>query len=214
MTTIPDKPLRAGSSVKRAAILAAARSLLLSDGFERTSVDAIAGAAGVSKRTIYDYFGDKQSLLLAVVGETLESVLSTVRVAVDETLRGSILSLDDVNTRLVVFARRVSAGALGSADYAALRRLVAAESAHLPRLSEHWSVSAPEDMLVERFVDFERAGLLRVPKPRLAADHFVALTFSLAKPELSPVTDDRALSDDEYLVEGVAAFLRAYGVHD
>jgi TetR/AcrR family transcriptional repressor of mexJK operon len=213
MATSSDKTLRAGSAVKRAAILAAARSLLLADGFERTSVDAIAGAAGVSKRTIYDYFGDKQSLLLAVVGETVDSVLGTVRVAVDETLRGHIVTLEELNVGLVDFARRVSDGALGSADYAALRRLVAAESAHLPRLSEHWAVSAPEDMLAERFVEFERAGLLRVPKPRLAADHFVVLTFSLAKPEPSPVADDRTLSDDEYLVEGVAAFLRAYGVH-
>jgi TetR/AcrR family transcriptional repressor of mexJK operon len=211
MATTSDKTLRAGSAAKRQAILTAARELLLADGFERTSVDAIASTAGVSKRTIYDYFGDKEALLLAVVEAVVESVLRTVRVAVDETLGASIPTLPALEAALVDFARRVSANAIGSADYAALRRLIASEAAHLPRLSDHWVASAPEDMLAERFAVFQDARLLRVPNPRLAADHFVALTFTLANPDVSPVADERLLSLDEYLVEGVAAFIRAYG---
>lgn len=210
MTTTPEKTLRAGSTAKRDAILASARELFLADGFERTSVDVVAAAAGVSKRTIYDYFGDKQSLLLAVVESVVESVLRTVRKAVDETLVTAIDSLDALEAALVDFAQRVSVGAIGSAEYAALRRLIATEATHLPRLSDHWAASAPEDMLAERFVGYEATGLLRVPKPRLAADHFVALTFTLARADESPVADARTMTDDEYLREGVAAFLRAY----
>ena len=67
------KAVREGSATKRAAILATARALFLADGFERTSMDAIAAAAAVSKRTVYDYYGDKRALLLAVVEQDRKS---------------------------------------------------------------------------------------------------------------------------------------------
>jgi TetR/AcrR family transcriptional regulator, mexJK operon transcriptional repressor len=35
--------------------------LFLRDGFARTSVDAIVEEAGVSKRTIYNHFGDRRT---------------------------------------------------------------------------------------------------------------------------------------------------------
>ncbi|WP_081745997.1 TetR/AcrR family transcriptional regulator [Paenibacillus sp. FSL H7-689] len=53
-----NKKIRKGSSDKRAKIIAAARDLFLSDGFDRSSADAVATKAGVSKRTVYDYYGD------------------------------------------------------------------------------------------------------------------------------------------------------------
>jgi TetR/AcrR family transcriptional regulator, mexJK operon transcriptional repressor len=40
---------------KRDAIGRAALTLFASDGYERTSVDAIAAEAGVSKRTVYSH---------------------------------------------------------------------------------------------------------------------------------------------------------------
>ena len=63
-STSAPKALREGSTQKRSAILTAARDLFLADGFDRSSVDAVAARAGVSKRTVYDYFGDKEALLL------------------------------------------------------------------------------------------------------------------------------------------------------
>ena len=48
----------------------AALDLFSRDGYERTSVDAISAQAGVSKRTVYNHFGDKESLFLAVVQQT------------------------------------------------------------------------------------------------------------------------------------------------
>ena len=58
MLTGETKVLRAGSAPKRAAIMTAAWDLFVADGFERTSVDAVAARAAVSKRTGYDSFGD------------------------------------------------------------------------------------------------------------------------------------------------------------
>lgn len=55
-------PGRPKDMEKRGAILAAAQKLFTRSGFEGTSMDAIAQAAGVSKLTVYSHFGDKDSL--------------------------------------------------------------------------------------------------------------------------------------------------------
>src|SRR6478609_7645918 len=80
------KTLREGSTHKRAAILSAARDLFLAHGFDRSSVDAVAARAEVSKRTVYDYFGDKHTLLRAVVDSVGQSLVTTVRRTLDDTL--------------------------------------------------------------------------------------------------------------------------------
>jgi AcrR family transcriptional regulator len=53
-------------------VLAAARALFLEEGgYARTSLSAIAAAAGVSVQTIYNTFGSKAALLKAVYDTTL-----------------------------------------------------------------------------------------------------------------------------------------------
>jgi TetR/AcrR family transcriptional regulator, mexJK operon transcriptional repressor len=46
----------------RAAILSAATTLFLRDGYVATTMDDIAETAGVSKRTVYNNFVDKDAL--------------------------------------------------------------------------------------------------------------------------------------------------------
>ena len=60
---------RQGSPAKRSAIVRAALEVFLREGYARASVDAIAATAGVSKRTIYDYYGDKEQLFLSTLQE-------------------------------------------------------------------------------------------------------------------------------------------------
>src|SRR5579871_288611 len=52
---------------KRASILQAAKRLFTTQGFDGTSMDAIASAAGVSKLTVYSHFQDKERLFAAAV---------------------------------------------------------------------------------------------------------------------------------------------------
>ena len=61
-----------GAPVKRLAsmdelIREAAARLFMSEGFERTSMDGIANAAGVSKQTIYSHFNNKDELFRGCV---------------------------------------------------------------------------------------------------------------------------------------------------
>lgn len=63
----PSRPGRPKSEEKRASIREAAARLFMSEGFERTSMDGIAQAAGVSKQTIYSHFNNKDELFRSCV---------------------------------------------------------------------------------------------------------------------------------------------------
>jgi len=205
---VVGKTIREGSVHKRAAIIGAARTHFLSDGFDRTSMDAISTSAGVSKRTVYDYYGDKRTLLLAVVEQAVQALGTTVSDAIDTHLT----DVTDVEAALIGFADSITASAIGSPDYSALMRLLSTESDNLPELQQmHWVGVEPEDAVAARFVELDRQGLLSTPRPRVAADHFVALTVSpsvhvLGRPPARPPAETRRI-----IVDGVRAFLRAYG---
>lgn len=61
---------------KRAELLAEARRLFIADGYEATSMAALAKAAGVAGNTIYWYFADKDDVLVAVLDAVLSDALA------------------------------------------------------------------------------------------------------------------------------------------
>ena len=203
----PPKVLREGSAKKRADILTAARALFLEDGFDRTTVDAISARAGVSKRTVYDYFGDKQTLLIGVLTEGGQVLLERIRDAIDDHL----VNVTDAEAALTDFAVSISTMTTGSTDYLDLMKLLSRESAHLPEGGiDEWIADEPEVTLGENFAELSRVGLLDAPNPRLAADHFIALTIGMTRRS----GNSPRLEGDEarqVIVDGVRAFLRAYG---
>ncbi|WP_336920999.1 TetR/AcrR family transcriptional regulator [Aquipuribacter sp. SD81] len=58
---------RPGDSGTREAILAAARRLFAEQGFDRTTIRQVAGAADVDPTLVHHYYGSKQRLFVAVV---------------------------------------------------------------------------------------------------------------------------------------------------
>jgi TetR/AcrR family transcriptional repressor of mexJK operon len=207
-----SKAVREGSAHKRAAILGAARQLFLADGFDRISVDAVAASAGVSKRTVYDYFGDKKSLLQAVVAEVARSLLAAVNLAIDEHLRD--VTASTLDAALVDFGTQISTGTMGSPDYVQLRRLVSNQRDNLGELLGDWFERDPEEYLADRFVELGRQGLLDVPDPRLAVEHFTALALSPAANRLGPFATGDEGDARQAIVDGVRVFLTAYGTKD
>ena len=63
----------------RQRILLAARDLLVARGVRRVSMDDVAAAAGVTRQTVYRYFGDRESLVREAflhLAESLDAVVA------------------------------------------------------------------------------------------------------------------------------------------
>lgn len=113
---------------KRESVLDAAVELFLSSGFDRTSMDAVAAHAGVSKTTVYAHFGDKLELFRAVT----ERAGTSLDLDID---RAALASADDPEDRLAQIVFKVLQ-ATSSPQYLAFLRVMTAESARHPELIE------------------------------------------------------------------------------
>ncbi|OII33053.1 hypothetical protein BIU98_06265 [Curtobacterium sp. MMLR14_010] len=198
---VPTRALRPSSERKRAAMLDAARDRFLVDGYDRTSVDAVAAQAGVSKRTVYDHFTDKDGLFASVVEQASAALMSSVEEAADQELRVD----RDLTTALLAFTRRIATETLQSSDYAVVKMLL--ESGRSVPVAGTDLAHDPEQLIADRFRELADAGVIRAANPRRASEHFTALTFLLALN--APGLDAAAV--DAVFVDGVDAFVRAYG---
>lgn len=207
----PGTPAVAGRSQrKHDAIAGAALRLFLLDDYERTSVDAIAAEATVSKRTIYNHYGDKENLFLTVVKDTCAALGAEIAGARDRVLSEP----GHIEQRLLAFARQVAPIVALSPDRAALLRLVIAEAPRFPSLIHFWLAADPLSLgLAEPLTRLAAESGLEVPDPPEAARHFVALTIGQICSRT--LFGTRSLSEqetDQILAGGVGAFLRAYGM--
>ncbi|PRC45203.1 TetR family transcriptional regulator, partial [Mycobacterium sp. ITM-2017-0098] len=66
------------TEVTVAALVQAARELFARDGFDATSLDAVATRAGVSKGAVYHHFTGKSQLFRAVFAREVETMLAPV----------------------------------------------------------------------------------------------------------------------------------------
>ena len=200
-----DKELREGSARKRGAIIAAGRELFLTEGFDHATMNEIAAQAGVSKRMVYDYYGDKRTLFNAVLEQVVLALRAAIQTAIDTHLDHG----DDLENSLIGFARSITVTALDSSDYTTLNRLLSLETDPDRDAHSQWADAEPEIALAAHFAKLNSAGLLSTPNPRRAADHFAALALGpTVRRSREPLQTDT--ERDEALVDGVRAFLRAY----
>src|SRR5579863_8321499 len=74
-----EPSLTARGAATRARIVEAAAGLIYVHGVERTSLDDVMAASGVSKSQLYHYFADKDALVLEVIARQTERVLDAQR---------------------------------------------------------------------------------------------------------------------------------------
>jgi TetR/AcrR family transcriptional repressor of mexJK operon len=78
---LPPAVLRSGrpkDSAKRAAIIAAAKSLFARQPFELVTMEAVAAHAAVSKMTVYSHFHDKETLFETIVRANADEMISAL----------------------------------------------------------------------------------------------------------------------------------------
>src|SRR4029453_16022874 len=73
----PRRPFFHGDT-RRDGILEAALEIMSRKGFERASIAAIPGRAGVARATVYQHFCDKQDILVALAERITRRIIETV----------------------------------------------------------------------------------------------------------------------------------------
>ncbi|MFC8045849.1 TetR family transcriptional regulator [Nocardia sp. NPDC057353] len=116
---------RPGNSGARSAILEAARKLFGANGFDRTSIRAVAGAAGVDPALVHHYFGTKRQLFAAVIELPIDPEV-VLRVL-------DAVPLDELGATMVRTLVTLWDSELGSSAVAVLRTLVAGTEPELAR---------------------------------------------------------------------------------
>ena len=196
----------------RAAVVEAARALFLRKGYASTTMEEIAAPAGLTKRTLYNNYPDKETLFTQIVTDMMAFAEAFARGLHEEftaevTAKNLRATLDDLARRLVLGIMRP--------EVIALRRLLIGEAREFPALGATYFDRAPGqvlDALASGFDHWGRRGLLRVDNPRFAAAQFAYLVVG------EPL--DRAmlvgtLPSREHVItcarEGVQTFLARYG---
>lgn len=119
------RPSRADAELLGERILEIATELFLRDGYGSTSIEAIAQAAGMSKRTFYARYAGKPELFAAVVGRIVDQLRPPPEVPL---LAGA--NLPEILERLAGLMLRAAL----SPRALALNRLIIAESTRFPEL--------------------------------------------------------------------------------
>jgi AcrR family transcriptional regulator len=119
------RPSRAAAEQLGERILEIATELFLRDGYGSTSIEAIAQAAGMSKRTFYARYAGKPELFAAVVARIVEQLRPPPDVPL---LAGA--TLPEILERLAGLMLRAAL----SPRALALNRLIVAESGRFPEL--------------------------------------------------------------------------------
>jgi TetR/AcrR family transcriptional repressor of mexJK operon len=195
----------------RAAVLEAATTLFLRNGYSATTMDDVAEAAGVSKRTVYNNFTDKEALFREVV---MAATGTAEEFAADAA--AELADPDDLPAALFALANRLAAAATNP-RVVRLRRLLIGEAHRFADLAAEYYRLAPGRVMSTLAAAFESLALrgrLQVTDPRRAAEQFAFLVLGAALDRAmfdgrdnTPDTDSLARAADD----GVRAFLAAHG---
>lgn len=195
----------------RAALLDAAATLFMRDGYGGTRMDDVAEAAGVSKRTLYNNFASKEALFREVVLSLTGQAEQFAGEAAAE-----LADPDDLEAALLTLGRRLATSTVDP-RVVRLRRLLVGEAHRFPDLAAEYYELAPGKVmttLAEALASLASQGRIDLEDPRRAAEQ---LAFLILGPAL-----DRAMFDGhdrtpepEALASaaaaGVRTFLAAYG---
>lgn len=191
---------------KRAAILQAAKRLFTTQGFDGTSMDAIAAAAGVSKLTVYSHFQDKERLFVAAVECVCQEQMPSEIFLAD--LKGPI------RKQLLTIARAFFA-LITSGEAIAVHRTIVANAQQSPKLGKLFWEAGPK-RTQEAFEAFLReevaAGKLEIADTHRATIQFFCLLKGEchAQMEFGCGEPLSAREIDDHVNATVDVFLRAY----
>jgi TetR/AcrR family transcriptional repressor of mexJK operon len=206
------RPTREEAEARDVRLLDVATRLFMERGFDGTSIDAVAEAAGVSKPTVYARYQDKRDLFAAVLRGRVLKWLAPVSAAAEaeaiETSPKSIkTTLHELSRHMVAYTLAPEAGAL--------HRILSAQAVQFPELAklameEGWlrAVRGVSSILRQSAA----RGHIKVDDPELAADMFLNLVLGHSRRLMlyglatDPKTEERhRKAAVEFFLSGVRA---------
>lgn len=191
---------------KSEAILAAGQRLFLQFGYGPVTMDAIAQAANVSKRTVYSHFSNKKVLFAGIMTQMCDLLG-------DRALPSEIPQTPLEETLTMLGQKFVDL--VTSPNGLALFRIVVGETARFPELGTTFYETGPKRLIafVAAYLhEQDRTGTLCVPAPEIAAIQFLELAKSgLHLRLLLGIGDPPTETEKEHAVaQAVALFIRAH----
>lgn len=153
----------------------AASTLFLGKGYAGTTIEDIAALAGITKRTVYNNYIDKEALFRMILTDVFAYAGEFARGLRAEFTSGITAvklpeALHDLGRRLAL--------AIVRPEVVSLRRLLIGERRTFPELASEYFDRVPGQVISALALGFERLasdGLLRVSDPRRAAEQFAYL---------------------------------------
>ena len=201
MTAIPQRELNRIAKQRR--ILDAALSVFAAEGYSGTSMDAIAAKAGVSKPTLYQYFGTKEQLFTEIMLAERNTML---------------LAFDHPGTDMVAELHSFAwhyADTVMRPEFLSLARLIIGEAQRFPEIGRAYQAAGPDRVLAGMITYLTRqrdAGKLTFDDAELAAEDLWGLILSAPRnqalhlPDRIPTKPELA----RYIHNGLRVFLKAY----
>lgn len=187
----------------RGAIVDAAQRLFLKRGFGAVSMDELAEAAGVARRTLYNQFSSKEEIFREMLGRVSRQL--------EHAFPPGIETQGDVEEVLRLIAR-VILELHKNPDYLGFLRMVVADSRQFPWIAEEFAaVMDPQtERLVRLLAHLTSLGVLDCPIPTLAAHQFMGALNDLS---LWPWMMGRKripVPDEEVIEDTIRMFLEHY----
>ncbi len=186
--TLPRRPSEAE---RRVASVQAAEAIFLAQGYAGTSMDDIAQAVGVSKKTLHQLFASKEALFDAVVERFCAPMQAAAEPAKPGDRQALVLMLEDA-AHHILSSRSVS-----------LRRVIASEVKRAPELAKAIErnrgrkVTAVQRWLAEQ----AEAGWIHVADAEEAAGMLIGMI--IGEPHILMLLDQRLPPDSEEIAARV-----------
>ncbi|CAM3237736.1 TetR/AcrR family transcriptional regulator [Tsukamurella hominis] len=195
---------------KRQDLLRGAVRVFAADGFSRASIQSLAAEGGVSTRTIYNQYGNKEDLFRAVVLDSATRVAER-QIAVAEKYLGRIV---DLRADLIAFGRAWSVRDPDSRDHFRMVGQINADVDHIaPDVLAGWRAAGPDRVraaIGELLVALDRDGHLRIDDGELAAVHLINLTAGAVGGVSGTGRTVEPAEEERIVAAGVDVFLAAY----
>jgi TetR/AcrR family transcriptional repressor of mexJK operon len=194
-----------------AELLDIARAEFLRHGYARTTMDAVAAAARISKNSLYREFPSKGLLYAVVVTDWVDRGRDAMRPHTEV-----LAAAQDTEAALRDFARVLQAAIL-SPPVLQMRTLVAAEAPLFPEVARDYVTRSWDrnlDTLADAFRRLAERGAIVTDAPHTAAEQFTWLAIAAPLNRLTLQADAehvRPAELDRIADEAVATFLARFG---